>query len=199
MENFAQRSLLNSIYLLIGLLMCVLMASCTTTEVTRGEKLVEQGNWDGAVAAYQEALKQDPFNEELEKKLDEVKERAAQEHYAKGKEWLKANRIPDALQEFQLAMAMDPYKPEHQAGLVDAMRLKEAEKALKDGNKLQTLGRLEEALTQYERAIELNPNLVEALDEITAICSTPKSLPSDGGNRRAGHATISKYPFKTSV
>ena len=180
MENFAQRLHLNTIYFLIGILMCVLIASCTATEVKQGEKLVERGNLDGAVTAYQEALRKDPFNEELQKKVDDLKERAAQAHYAKGKQWLEANRIPDALQEFQLAMTMDPYKPEHQAGLVDAMRLKEAQQALKDGNKLQTLGRLEEALTQYERAIELNPNLVEALDEITAIAQHQKAYQAMG-------------------
>ena len=180
MENFAQRSPLSSIYFLIGPLMCVLIASCTMTEVKQGDLLVQKGNWDAAVTAYQEALRNDPFNDELEKKLNEAKERAAQAHYGKGKEWLKANRIPDALQEFQMAMAMDPYKPEHQAGLVDAMRMKDAQQALRDGNKLQTLGRLDEALTQYERAIELNPNLVEALDEITAIAQHQKAYQAMG-------------------
>ena len=180
MENFAQRFRLISIYFLIGLLMCVLIASCTMTEVKQGDLLVEKGNLDGAVTAYQEALRNDPFNDELEKKLNEAKERAAQAHYAKGKKWLKANRIPDALQEFQMAMAMDPYKPEHQAGLVDAMRMKDAQQALRDGNKLQTLGRLDEALAQYERAIELNPNLVEALDEITAIAQHQKAYQAMG-------------------
>ena len=180
MEKFAQQLLLNSTYFLVGLFMCVLIASCTMTEVKQGDKLVEKGNLDAAVTAYQEALRKDPFNDELKKKLDDVKEQAAQAHYAKGKKWLKANRIPEALQEFQLAMSMDPYKPEHQAGLVDAMRLKDAQEALKDGNKLQTLGRLDEALSQYEKAIELNPNLVEALDEITAIAQHQKAYQAMG-------------------
>lgn len=160
--------------------MCGLFASCTTTEVRQAEGFVEQGNWDGAVSAYREALRKDPFNDELQKKLDEAKERAAQEHYVKGKQWLKASKIPEALQDFQLAMAMDPYKPEHQAALADALRLKEAQQALKDGNKLQTLGRLDEALTQYERAIELDPSLVAALDEITAIAQHQKAYKAIG-------------------
>ncbi len=101
--------------------------------------------------------------------MDNSKERAAQGHYKKGQEWLKASKIPEALQEFQLASGLDPYKPEYQAGLLDALRLKDANQALTDGKKLHSLGRLDEALSHYERAIQLNPDLTEALDQITAI------------------------------
>jgi general secretion pathway protein D len=150
-------------------LFCLVLTSCASPEIDRGDELAEQGNWDGAVALYNEGLKQDPFNEEIQKKLENAKERAAQKHYKKGQQWLKASNIPEALQEFQLAMAMDPYQPEYKAGLLDALRLKDANQSLSDGKKLHSLGRLDEALTYYERAIQLNPDLVEALDQITAI------------------------------
>ena len=149
--------------------LCLFLTSCATPEIERGDTLAEEGNWDGAVALYSKAFREDPFNDELREKLDKSKERAALNHYKKGKEWLKAQKIPDALQEFQLASSLDPYKPEYQAGLIDALRLKDANQALTEGNQLHSLGRLDEALSHYERAIQLNPELEQALEQITAI------------------------------
>ncbi len=163
----------------VGLL-CLLMTSCTIAEIDKGDEFADQGNWDGAAALYNEGLKQDPFNEELIEKLDNAKEHAAHQHYQKGQQWLKANKTPEALQEFQLASGLDPYKPEYQAGLLDALRLKDANQALTDGKKLHALGRLDEALTNYERAIQLNPDLAEALDQITAIAQYQQSYQAMG-------------------
>ena len=156
------------------------LTSCAAPEIDRGDKLAEEGNWDGAMALYSKALKQDPFNDELLRKVENSKERAAQDHYKKGQEWLKAKKIPEALQEFQLASALDPYKPEYQSGLIDALRLKDANQALSDGKKLHSLGRLDEALTNYERAIQLNPDLAEALDQITAIAQYQQAYETMG-------------------
>ena len=178
MRIFAQRTLTNGTYIL-GLL-CVLFSACTMHEIEQADELAEKGNWDGAVALYSKAARNDPFNEELEKALEKAKKRAAHEHYLKGREWLDSKNIPEALQEFQLAMSMDPHKPEHQAALLDALRLKSANQELTDAKKLQTLGRYDEALTHYERAIELNPDLLEALDEITAIARYQKSYETMG-------------------
>ncbi|MDX1410731.1 MAG: tetratricopeptide repeat protein, partial [Nitrospirales bacterium] len=150
-------------------LLCLLMTSCSIAEIDKGDELAEQGNWDGAVALYNEGFKQEPFNDEIQKKLENAKERAALGHYQKGKKWLEASEIPEALQEFQLATGLDPYKAEYKAGLVDALRLKDANEALTDGKKLHALGRLDEALTQYERALQLNPDLAEALNQISTI------------------------------
>ena len=178
MGHFSRQTLQIATYTVA--LLCMLLTSCTIHEVERGDELAKQGNWDGAVALYTEGLRQDPFNDNIKKKLDEAKERAAQGHYKKGQQWLKSSNIPEALQEFQLAMGLDPYKPEYQTGLLDALRLKDANQALTDGKKLHTLGRLDEALSQYERAIELNPDLVEALNQITEISKYQKTYQAMG-------------------
>jgi general secretion pathway protein D len=178
MVNFSSRTLPIGTYA-IGLI-CLLMTSCTIAEIDKGDKLAEQGNWDGAVALYSEGFKQDPFNDEIREKLDNAKEHAAQGHYKKGQQWLKASRIPEALQEFQLASGLDPYKPEYTAGLVDALRLKEANQALSDGKKLHSLGRLDEALSNYERALQLNPDLAEALNQITTIAQYQQAYQAMG-------------------
>ena len=131
--------------------------------------MIQQQNWDGAVAAYREVLREDPFNEDFIKIYTEVKTKAAQVHYEQGREFLKLKRLPEAMQEFEIALGLDPAKPEHHAALGDVVRLKDAQQALQDGHKLRSLGRLDEAMNAYERAIELDPNLMEALEDLTAV------------------------------
>ena len=143
--------------------------------------MIQQRNWDGAVAAYREALREDPFNEDIIKIYSEVKAEAAQAHYKKGREFLKIKRLPEAMQEFEIALGLDPAKPEHHAALGDAVRLKDARQALKDAHKLRSLGRLDEAMNAYERAIELDPTLMEALASITAIAQQQHTQHALGG------------------
>ena len=161
-------------------LFLLFLSSCATPEIDKGDALAEEGNWDGAVAFYKKALQNEPFNEEIQKKLDDAKTRAARVHYLRGQKWVKSNKIPEALQEFQLAMGLNPYRPEHQAALVDALRLKEANQAFTDGKKLHSLGRIDEAMSHYERAIQLNPDLVEALNQIATISKYQQAYKSMG-------------------
>ena len=155
----------------VCLLLCTVMVACNSVNphLQLGEEMIQQGNWDGAVAEYREALREDPFNEEIIKVYTDVKAKAAQAHYEKGREFLKIKRLPEAMQEFEIALGLDPAKPEHHNALGDVVRLKDARQALTDAHKLRSLGRLDEAMNAYERAIELDPNLTEALESISAI------------------------------
>ena len=166
-----------------SLLFCAVVVSCSsvTPHLQMGEEMIQQQNWDGAVAAYREALREDPFNEDLIKIYTEVKAKAAQAHYEKGREFLKMKRLPEAMQEFEIALGLDPAKPKHHAALGDAVRLKDARQALKDAHKLRSLGRLDEAMNAYERAIELDPNLTEALESITALAQQQHTQYALGG------------------
>ena len=66
-------------------LLALTIAACTLPHVQLAEEMVAKQNWDGAVEAYREAVRLDPFNEELQDKLDAVKGRAAEVHYSNGK------------------------------------------------------------------------------------------------------------------
>ena len=161
----------------------LIIASCSLPHhVQLAEDMVAQGNWDGAVAAYREAIRDDPFNEELLEKLTEAKGRAAEVHYTNGRKWLKKHQLPEASQAFQMALGLAPQQPEYQAALSDVLRMKEAQTALRDGKKLQSLGQLDAALLQYERAIELDPSLTDALTGITAIAQEQQKQKSIGGS-----------------
>lgn len=169
-----------SIFLAISFL---ILAACNTVapEIKLAEKMVQQGQWDQAVSAYRQAFKKDPFNDEIGKALQETKIQAAEAHYIQGRKLLKQQHLPAALQEFEMALGLDPERPEHHSALADVVRLKESRQYLKDAKSLQNLGRLDEAMNAYERAIELDPNLNEALEGITSISQEQKVYKSLGG------------------
>ena len=150
-------------------LFLTLLVACSVQELQLGEELEKKGNWDGAVVAYRDAAKKDPFNKELDKKLRHAKTRAAEQHFAQGREWLKKNQIAEALQEFEIALGLDPEKQEHHQALNDAWRLRSARQTLLDAKQMEGLGRLDEALGLYETAVELDPSLTEAVAGITRV------------------------------
>ncbi len=176
------RRLSTSLLFCVPLGIAFLLAGCTMPEVRTAEQLAQEGNWDGAVAAYREAMKKQPFDEELKERLEECKEKAGAQHYTAGREHLKEHRLPEALHELKLAVGYDPARGEHHVALGDALRLKEARDQLHMGTKLQELGRIEEALTAYERAVELDPNLTKALEGITTLAAQQRAEKSFGGS-----------------
>ncbi len=159
----------------------IIFVACTMQEIRRGEELEKQGNWDGAVSAYRDASRKEPFNKELDKKLKNAKSRAAEQHFAQGREWLKKHQIAEALQEFQIALGLDPEKQEHHAALNDAWRLKTARQTLLDAKHLESLGRYDEALTLYESAVELDQSLTEAVEGITRVVQAQQKNETIGG------------------
>ena len=181
MNQIHHRLTLTTQIFVLGLV-ALIFAACTSPQVQLAQELLANGHWDEAVAAYREAVRQDPFNQELQNKLDEVKGRAAEAHYTNGRKWLKDHNLPEALQAFQMALGLAPEVPEYQAALTDVLRLKEARHALQEGKKLQNLGQLDEAMTRYERAIELDPSLTEALEGITAIAQAQQNQKAVGGS-----------------
>ncbi|MBA5868395.1 MAG: tetratricopeptide repeat protein [Nitrospira sp. CR2.1] len=166
--------------LCLGMITCFL-AGCASPELRRADRLASDGEWDKAVAAYRDALKSDPFDEALKEKLEVAKQQAVA-HYNHGRRALKERRLAEALTAFKTALGFDPTKVERHAGIADALRLKEANDQLQTADKLLNLGRSEEALTAYERAVELDPNLTQALTHITEITAQQRSTKMFGGS-----------------
>ncbi len=160
----------------------LILFACTMQEVRVGDELEKKGNWDGAVTAYREAVRKDPFNDELVNKLKHAKTKAAEQHFSQGRKWLKKRQIAEALQEFQIALGLDPEKQEHHSALNDAWRLKTARQTLLDAKQIENLGRYDEALTLYESAVELDPDLTEAIEGITRVVQQQQQIESIGGS-----------------
>lgn len=153
----------------VGLLVVCALAGCVSPELKQAHRLAGEGKWDQAVAAYQDAQRKAPFDEKIQRQLEQAKIAAAADHYALGKLAFENHRLADALHEFKLALGLDPSKAEYHAMIADALRLKESQEQLQAAKKLQNLGRVEEALTALERAVELDPTQTTALDSITEL------------------------------
>jgi general secretion pathway protein D len=160
----------------------LLLASCSSPLVRKGDQFASVGEWDQAVASYREALKKDPFNLKIQASLDDARAHAGSWHYAGGRQALGDHRLADALREFKQALALDPSKPDHHEGMAEVLRFKEAQDQMEAANKLVGLGRPEEALSAYERAVELDPSLTQALEAITQLTKQQRAEKSLSGS-----------------
>lgn len=158
------------------------MAACSSATVRKGDRYAADGEWDQAVSAYREALKKNPFDADVQARLDQARAHAAAFHYAEGRKALTEQRLIEALREFKQALGLDPSKQEHHEGMAEALRLKEARDQVEAAGKYVSLGRSDEALAAYERAVELDPSLTQALDAITLLTRQQRAEKSLGGS-----------------
>ena len=119
------------------LLAALTMSACSVSNLRQGDRLAQEGKWEEAVAAYRQAAKDDPYDAEIQRRLDEAKTQAADQHHVQGKQFLAENNILGALREFKIALGFDPSRHVHQTAVGDAMRLKVARDQVQAGKKLQ--------------------------------------------------------------
>jgi general secretion pathway protein D len=119
---------------------------------------------------------------DIQTRLDDARVHAAAGHYVEGRRALVEHRFVDALREFKQALGFDSSKQEHHEGMAEVLRLKEARDQMEAGGKLLGMGRSDEALAAYERAVELDPSLTQALDSITQITKQQRADRSLAGS-----------------
>jgi len=121
------------------LIVSVLLAGCATfyaPDTTLADRYMKEGNWEKAMAAYQVALKDDPFNPAIQAKFNTAKGRVAAVYQERGRAALKKRDLPKAIEAFQRALSLEPANPDHQAALAQALRYKEAQDRLAIGQKM---------------------------------------------------------------
>ena len=154
----------------------------------RGDQFLAAGNWEEASLAYKQALKDDPFNPTLQSKYAMSRERAAAVFEERGRAYLKDRQLDLAAQQFKQALAIEPTNLEHQAGLAESIRLKDARERYKDAERLAQIGRAEDAMEQYAKAAELDPSFNEALESIAKLTESQQALGRD--DRRKQPVTL---------
>ena len=167
--------------ILISLIVMALLAGCAlfgSADSRLGDRFMDEGNWEGALAAYQRALKDDPFNPTLQAKVRAAKGRTAALYQESGRVALKERNLPRAIEVLKAALTLDPSNPEHQAVLAQALRFKEAQDRLAAGQKLLKAGRLEDAAEAFERALELDPDLKAAQASLVQLAEKQQAAPS---------------------
>src|SRR3989454_8191488 len=89
----------------------VLLAGCATfyaPDTTLADRYMQEGNWEGAMAAYQDALQDDPFNPAIQAKLNAAKGRVAAAYQERGRAALKKRDLPQAIEAFKRALSLEP-------------------------------------------------------------------------------------------
>ena len=171
--------------LLRPLLVCALLCAALTTactvspDVRRGDQHLAAGNWEEATVAYRQALKDDPFEPSLQNKYAIARERAAAMHEERGRQLLKERQLDQAAEEFKRALTIEPTSKDHQSGLTEALRLKDARDRYREAERLTQLGRVTEAMEVYLRAVELDPTYKEALEGVARLSEEQHALGRD--------------------
>ncbi len=157
----------------LGMSGCALFVS---PDVKRGDQHLAAERWEEAILAYKQALKDDPFNPSLQGKYGLARERAAATYAERARTFLKEKQIDLALEEFKRALAITPSSADYQAGFMQATRVKESRSQYRDAERLAQLGRVEEAMSGFARAAELDPTYQEALENITRLTEVQQGL-----------------------
>ena len=105
----------------LGLLACLAgAAGCATAGFARRGGLAEQaGDFDLAVVEYTRAVQQKPADRAARLALDRARLRAAQEHHTRGRRFVYAGKLDEALVEFQLAAELNPASKEIEESVRD--------------------------------------------------------------------------------
>ncbi len=174
---------------LVGLL---LAAGCAPKSVRVADQFARDGNWDGAIMIYQEALSKRPDDPALQDKLSRAKVGSAKRHHERGEALLEQRAVPQAVDELKQAVALDPNTETYRITLGRAFRLKDAEDRYQSGLQLLKTEKYQDAIREFERAVELSPahaaaakaivdaserkKLLDASDELTLTSTQPITL-----------------------
>jgi len=164
-----------------------LIAGCAyfnSPDIKRGDQHLTAGNWEEASLAYKQALKEDPFNPTLQSKFTMVRERAAASYEERGRAYLKEQQPDLAAEQFKRALTIEPSNLDHQSGLLEALRLKDARDQNREADRLAQLGRSDEAMEAYARAAELDPSFKEPLESISRLTEEQQALNRDDRRKK---------------
>ena len=157
---------------ILVILVLVLLTACSTLwspHIQRGDQFVREENWEEALLAYQEALKENPFDDQLLGKVFLAKRRTASVYLEQGNKFLKQRHFTRAIEAYKRALKLQPTKELHHSALANVFRLKKAEELAFEADKLRLLGRLDEAMDSYQRSAELDPDLEMALEGVASL------------------------------
>lgn len=154
------------------LIILIAVSGCSIfspSEVRRGDRFVEAGNWEEAVLAYQRALRDDAFDRTIQSKLALARSQAANKYEEQARVLLKEKKMDQAVEAMKHALTFEPARLERHQALAEVLKLKEAQDQLHTADQLRNLGRIEEAMEAYQRAVTLDPGLTAALEGISQL------------------------------
>ena len=166
-----------------ALVAAVTLAGCASGGSLRaGEQAESARDYDRAVVEYTNVLRERPDDTDARLALERARLRAAQEHFARGRQFAAAERYLDALSEYQLAAELNPTDGQVNAALKDTR------------DKLRTLlavtrGGKTELQTLMDRTRDLPP---DGLELPTGV-KFPDSLVFSNASSRMVFTTIGRF------
>ncbi len=179
-------SLINAVRrLALPIILGSLLAGCFSFPVQRGEELGQEGRWEEAVQAYQDAVKKDPRNLEARLGLARAMLEASDQLVRQGREQEEADHLADAGALYRRALT---YNGENQAALAGLERLGRAaaiKEKLTRARDRMAQGEWRAALAEVQAALRLdaeNPAAKALKQEINLKLATeaaPSKLDTD--------------------
>ncbi len=147
-----------TLFLFLWILTTLAPFGCVNNRlVSEGRQYADRGNWDKSVRIFQKAYDENPGDQELKLFLYRAKINASLMHQARGAALLKINRFDEAIQEFQVAIALYPANIKAEDLIEKAKAGKDAVHYLKRGENLEKIGKHSQAKEAFRKALELNP------------------------------------------
>jgi general secretion pathway protein D len=165
------------------ILLATLAAGCATTAALRsGERAEFAQDYDLAVAEYTRALQRDPDNHSARQGLERSKARAAENHYARGRQLNAAGRLDEALVELQMASELNPADANTQ-NLLESVR-----------TQLRTkIAVAREGKTELETLIERAQSLPPPGMELPAGVTLPAALTFRDASSRDVYSALARF------
>ncbi|MGA2192632.1 MAG: tetratricopeptide repeat protein [Nitrospirota bacterium] len=162
----------------ILLAVVAVLAGCAGDVAFRdGEKYASAGDWDRAVQFYRQALQKDPENLSYRTRLAKAQETASITHAERALYYLKEKNAEAAIYEATEAYSFSPTNERAVQVLADAKKLKELQDHFVMGQKYYSLGRPNEALEEFQKVLDMDPENKDAkeyMERITKQSSVPE-------------------------
>lgn len=141
-------------------IMAVTLAGCAspaTKAFKNAEKLEIEGKFEEAMYSYADSFKNDPTVNESRIRFLKTRQKAADQRYRQGMEFVAKGNHVDALTELQAAQGIDPTQDRFRQQIELSTRFKQAQQAYQEGVEFEKGNKLKDAHRQYLRASELFP------------------------------------------
>ncbi|MFW5640720.1 MAG: tetratricopeptide repeat protein [Thermodesulfobacteriota bacterium] len=146
--------------LLWSAMVLLLLSGCIIPDsyLQQGRTYIAAEDWDQSVRFYQEALEKYPGNTEIKLMLRGAKWRASQVHLTQGELLLKSGLFNEAIEEFQMSLAMVPGNRKALALIQKAKNLKKAAYYVKQGKNMLKVQQYRSAREAFQQALEIDPD-----------------------------------------
>ena len=164
LKTMQKRTIIAGLNLSITLMMLLGIAGCTpdTRYLREGHRYADAGDWDKAVTFFQKAQEDNPGDTEISLMLRRSQFKASQMHLQRGKNYLLQGLYTEAMQEFQISMALNPANMPASELYTEAQNKLNARHYYKQGQNFLKTGKDDQALQAFQKAVDLDPDFEPA-------------------------------------